>query len=160
MKRFLVIAVALAAVAAVAYLATLGCCQWMESSRRSAAFTDRLSLTPDQRQAIAPLEKQFIARKEASCAVLCAKRAQLIQLLRNADSDRAAMAQLTEEIGREQTALEKATLDYLVAVGGHLEPAQRERLVASGSEELRTACKATDCSKAGSCFMVKDGDPT
>jgi hypothetical protein len=63
------------------------------------------------------------------------------------------LAQLAEEIGQEQTALEKATLDHLLAVGRQLDPKQRERLMASVSEELRTACRMTACGMTEGCAM-------
>ena len=156
MKRFLVWAGILVGVAGVAYLATLGCCQVLRMHPQPGGWVDRLNLTPDQQGPAGEAKKQFLAQKEESCRLLCAKRAQIIQLLKQPDPDRAGLAQLTEEIGQEQTRLEKATLDYLLAVGRLLEPAQRERLMASVSEELRTACSETACGMSPGCSMRKE----
>ena len=153
MKRFLVVTVVLLGIAGVAYLATLGCCQMMSRSGSAVGWADHLNLTPEQRQAVAQADKQFIAQKEASCGILCAKRAQLIELLKQPDPDRAPLVQLTEEIGQEQTVLEKATLDHLLAVSRHLDPAQRQRMMASVTEELRTACNETACGMTPGCSM-------
>ena len=101
------------------------------------------------------MEDGFLTQKQASCEVLCAKRAQLIQLLKQTDPDRSAMLQLTEEIGQEQTALEKTTLEYLLAVNRRLEPQQRGKLTALVSEELRTACKMTACGMTRGCSIRK-----
>ena len=155
MKRFLIVTAVLLGIAGVAYLATLGCCQVMSRSRPAAGWADQFDLVPEQRQAVTEADKQFIAQKEASCGILCAKRAQLIQLLKQPDPDRAPLIQLAEEIGREQTALEKATLDHSLAVSRHLNPAQRQRLMASVTDELRTACKETACGVKGNCFVEK-----
>ena len=153
MKKFLIGAVILLGIGGVAYLSTLGCCQMISRGRPAASLVDQLNLTPDQRQAVAEEDKQFLKQKEASCGVLCAKRAQMIQLLKQPEPDRATLVQLTEEIGQEQTALEKATLDHLLAVGRHLDPAQRQRMMASVTEELRTACNETACGMKGNCFV-------
>ena len=155
MKRWLVRGVLLVAIAAVAYLATLGCCQWLGWPGRPGSLTRQLALSPEQRQAIGPMEKEFLTQQKASCQALCAKRAQLIQLLKQPVPDRTAMSQLTEEIGQEQTALEKATLDYLLGVGRHLDPTQRRKLMAMVSEDLRTACKATACGMTPGCSVQK-----
>lgn len=153
-KRFLVIVFALVGIGGVAYLATLGCGQMLSRRRSPAGWVESLALTPEQRQAAAAAQKQFMAQKQESCGLLCAKRAQVIQLLKQSDPDRAALAQLAEEIGREQTRLETATLDYLLAVNRQLEPPQRDRLMASVSEELRTACRMTACGMTEGCMMT------
>lgn len=156
MKKFLIGAAILLGVGGVAYLATLGCCQVMSRGISPAGWVESLGLAPEQRQAADAAKKQFLAQKEESCRLLCAKRAQVIQLLKQPEPDRAALMQLTEEIGQEQTLLEKATLDYLLAVNHHLELAQRKRLMALVSEELRTACKETACGMTPGC-SVKEG---
>ena len=161
MKKFLIGAAIFLGVGGVAYLATLGCCQMMSRRISPAGWVESLVLAPEQRQAADAAKKQFLAQKEESCRLLCAKRAQVIQLLKQSANDlgrnRAALMQLTEEIGQEQTLLEKATLDYLLAVNHHLEPAQREKLMASVSEELRTACRETACGMTPGCSM-KEGE--
>ncbi len=157
-KRFLIGAGVLLGIAGVTTLATVGCCHLMGRGRASSGgWTEGLHLAPEQRQAVDAANKQFLAQKEESCRILCAKRAQIIQLLKQPDPGRAALAQLAEEIGREQTALETATLDYLLAVGRQLEPPQRERLMASVSEELRTACRMTACGMTPGC-KVREGE--
>jgi Spy/CpxP family protein refolding chaperone len=153
MKRFLIGAGVLLGIAGVAYLATLGCSHLIRESRSPAGWVDQLPMTPEQRQAASEAKEQFMAQKRESCSSLCAKRAQVIQLLKQPDPNRSALAQLTEEIGQEQTRLETATLDYLLAVNRQLEPPQRERLMASVSEELRTACKETACGMTPGCMM-------
>ncbi len=155
MKKFLIGAVILLGVGGVAYLATLGCCQVMSRSRPAPDWIERRSLTPEQRQAVAEADKQFVSQKEASCGILCAKRAQMIQLLKQPEPDRTTLVQLTEEIGQEQTLLEKATLDHLLAVGSHLDPDQRQKMMASVAEELRTACNETACGMKGNCMVQK-----
>lgn len=153
MKRFLVIAFALVGIGGVAYLATLGCGQILSRRSSPVGWVESLALTPEQRQLASAAKEQFMAQKMESCRLLCAKRAQVIQLLEAPDPDRAALAQLAQEIGQEQTALETATLDYLLAVNRQLEPAQRNRLMASVSEELRTACKETACGMTPGCAV-------
>lgn len=153
MKRFLVIAFALVGIVGVAYLATLGCGQMLSRKISPVGWVESLALAPEQREAVAAAQKQFMAQKQESCGILCAKRAQIIQILKQPDPDRAVLAQLAEEIGREQTALETATLDYLLAVNRQMEPAQRDRLMASVTEELRMACKATACGMGPGCFV-------
>ena len=155
MKRWLAGGVLLFAVAGVAYLATLGCCQLFGRREKPASLIQQLNLSPEQQRVIGQMEDGFLTQKQASCEVLCAKRAQLIQLLKQTDPDRSAMLQLTEEIGQEQTALEKTTLEYLLAVNRHLEPQQRGKLTALVSEELRTACKMTACGMTRGCSMRK-----
>lgn len=151
MRRFLIGAAVLAGIAGVTCLATLGCCHLVGSRRSGSGWVEQLNLAPEQRQAVDKAAKQFLAQKEESCRILCAKRAQMIQLLKQEEPDRAALAQLAEEIGQEQTRLEKATLDYLLAVNRRLEPEQRKRLMASVTEDLRTACNATACGMTKGC---------
>ena len=156
MKRFWVGAGILLGVAGVVYLATLGCCHLIGKSRSTAGWVDKLPMMPEQRQAVSAVKEQFMAQKSESCRLLCGKRAQVIQMLKQPDPDRAALVGLAEEIGQEQTRLEKATLDYLLAVNRQLEPAQRERLMALVSEELRTACEETACGMTPGCAMKKE----
>ena len=159
MKRFLIGLVFFGGVAGVVYLATLGCCDLMAGgSARPGRFSRQLGLTPHQEQGVAGLEKEFFARKTATCQLLCAKRAQLIQLLKAPQPDRATIATLVEEIGREQTAMEKATIDHLLAVGQRLDAPQRERLTVLMTEQLRTACKSTACGATPGCALQKDGE--
>jgi len=154
MKRILLGSIAVLGIAGIVYLATLGCCQLMGAGQRSVSLTQQLQLTPAQAQAIAALEKNFLAQKAASCQALCAKRAQLIQLLKQPEPDPAALSLLTEEIGREQVALEKGTLEHLLAVSRHLEPAQREKLTGLMTEQLRTACRMTACGVTSGCAVT------
>lgn len=155
MKRWMMGAFFLAVVAGVAYLATLGCCELMGVKPRVRSLTGQMELTSDQRLQVSTLEREFLARKKDSCGVLCEKRAQLIQMLKKSDPDRAALYTLTEEIGREQVALEKATLEHLLAVARILEPAQRERLVDGVAEQLRSACRATACGMTKGCLVAE-----
>ena len=155
MKRLVVWAGILAAVAGVAYLATLGCCQLMASRAAGVPLAQRLDLTPGQRVEVAKLDQEYLAQKQASCQVLCAKRAQVIQLLSQPDPDRTALAQVVQEIGQEQTLLERATLDHLLAVNRKLEPRQQEKLMTLVGEDLRTACKATACDMTPGCVAPK-----
>ncbi|MBI3318785.1 MAG: periplasmic heavy metal sensor [Candidatus Omnitrophica bacterium] len=157
MKRILIGLALVAGIAGVGYLATLGCCQLISRKSAPASLGDQLQLTPSQRQGFAALERDFLARKQASCGMLCAKRAHLIQLLKQDQPDLASLGILAEEIGQEQIALERATLEHLVKLQEGLEPSQRERLVALVTEKLRAACEMTACGASPGCF-VKEGD--
>ena len=154
MSRILKFLVLCGAIAAVAYLATIGCCHLMLFRAQPVSLSDRLHLMPSQRRMIEPLEKEFLARKQASCGILCAKRAQLIQLLKQPNSDRTASLQLVEEIGQEQMVLEKTTLEHLLAVGQQLVPSQREQLGRLVAEQLRTACRMTACGVTSGCEVT------
>ncbi len=138
----------------VAYLATIGCGHLMMFRNQTSSLTDQLQLTTAQRQAIAPLEKEFLKRKGASCQILCAKRAQLIQLLKQPNPDRAVILPLVEEIGQEQVVLEKATLGHIVAVSQQLDPSQRGRFADLVTEQLRTACQMTACGVTPGCAVT------
>lgn len=155
MKRFLISVVLFGAVAGLIYLATVGCCQLMARSGRSVSLTEQLQLTPAQRRSFASLEKGYLAQKEIICQRLCEKRAQLIELLKAPVPDRALIAGITEEIGREQTFLEKGTLDHLLALRNQLTPEQGARLVGLVSRQLSQACQMTGCSEAGVCFVER-----
>lgn len=154
MKRILVVAAALAGAGVLIYLATLGCCQLLSGSAKPVPLTQGLNLTPEQGQQVAGLRRDYLDRKAESCRTLCAKRAQMITLLRAADPDRGTLMTLIEEIGREQTALEKATVEHLLAVSRRLEPGQRKKLISRVTEELREACRQTACGAAGECFVA------
>lgn len=156
MRRLAVAVVAFLAVAGVVYLSTLGCCMLTSahSSRPKAiSLADQLRLTADQRQAIAPLEKSFVSQKENTCKALCAKRAQLIQILKSDEPDPTLLNQLVEEIGQEQMVLEKGTLEHLLAMKKHLNPSQQEKLTQLMTEQLRTACEATACGMTSGCVL-------
>ncbi len=156
MRRIFIGVLVFVGLSGILYLATLGCCQLMTFPKAGAKpipLSEQLHLTPTQRQAVAPLEKSFLAQRQASCQTLCAKRAQLIQSLKQANPDRATLGSLVEEIGQEQMILEKATLDHLLALRGSLDPTQQERLMVLITEELRTACKNTACGMTPGCAM-------
>lgn len=155
MKRFIWIALVLLGIGTAAYWATIGCCRMMGMNSSQPSLVDDLGLTPEQNAAAAPLEKDFLARKNASCQILCEKRAQLIRVIQEKDPDQALIDRLVEEISTEQMTLEKATLTHLLALRKILEPAQQERLVARMSEQLRSACDMTACGMGGSCSMGK-----
>ncbi len=153
MKRIVVGAVVLLGLGGVAYLATVGCCTLLAKGARPISWADRLELTPGQRTEVSALEKGFLRQRTSSCQTLCAKRAQLIELLRQPAPDRQALTQVVNEIAQEQAALERATLDYMVNLKGQLRPDQRERLVAMVGDELRAACQATACGASPGCFL-------
>lgn len=155
MKKFILSAGLVTAALVVAYLATLGCCRLLQVRGSSGGWSDRLGLTAEQRERVRPLEQAFARQSGASCGTLCAKRAQMIALLKRPDPDRAVLAGIVEEIGAQQTALEKATLDHILAVAGELDPPQRERMVARLNEELRTACRRTACGMSGVCLAER-----
>ena len=153
MKRIGTGIILAAVVASVAYLATLGCCQLLASAGKPKSLTDQLRLSPAQRGEVASLEKGFMEQKNKSCELLCEKRAQLIQLLRQPEPDRTLMARLVDEIGQEQTALERATVEHLMAVREKLDPSQRERFTALMAGEFRDACKSTSCGMTPGCAV-------
>ena len=155
MRRLLGAAFLFIVIGTVAYFSTVGCCHLLWGWKRPIALSQQLHLTAAQRSAIAPLEKNFLAQKESTCQRLCEKRAQLIQLIRQPEPDRALMAQITEEIGREQISLEKTTLEHLMAVRQYLEPAQQEKLAALLTGELRTACTMTACGMTPGCEITE-----
>ena len=146
-------ALLLTAIGGVAYLATTGCCRLMGWGHRPVSMTADLALSREQQEQVAVLEKDFLIRKSASCDLLCAKRAHLIQQLKQEQPDREVLTRLVDEIGAEQTALERVTVDHLLAVREKLDLPQRKKWTASLSEKLRTACKATACGSAGRCFL-------
>ena len=154
MKRGIVSVLILAAVAAVAYLATVGCCQTVGMGRKTVSLMEGLHLTPVQKQEIAVLEKDFLAGKQANCQALCEKRAQLIPLIQQENPDQRLIHALVEEIGAEQIAFEKTTLDHLLALSQHLSPPQRQKLMQRVIEELRTACRATACGETPGCAVT------
>lgn len=155
MKRMALGVILFAGVAGLVYLATVGCCHLMAFSGREAPLSEKLKLTPGQRRDFASLEKEYLAQKDASCQRLCAKRAQLIRLLKAPAPDRTLIGSVTDEIGREQTALERTTLDYLLTLRRRLDDRQQSRLVALMSDRLSRACEMTACSEAGGCFITE-----
>ena len=156
MKRFIFGGLILGAIAGTAYLAALGSCRVLGVNRRKTTMTQGLNLNSAQKEKITALKKEYLTRKQAGCETLCAKRAQLIQALKQEEPDPSVLNGIIEEIGREQIALEKATLDHLLAVSRSLDTARRERLIASMSEELRLACKATACGRHQDCLLRQD----
>lgn len=155
MKRVLIVGAAFCAVAFVAYLATLGCCQLIGKMSRPTSLSRQLQLTSAEREKVSSLEQEFLAIKAETCSRLCQKRAQLIQLLKSKEADVATSGVLAEEIGREQIALEKATLAHLLALRQVLSPAQVERLMGQMTEELRTACTMTACGMTPGCAVTE-----
>ena len=153
MRRLFVWGALFAGLAAVAYFATLGCCHLFGSMNRPSLVSS-LRMSAEQRKEVSALEQAYLARKDESCAKLCQKRAQLIELLKQPVPDRAVIEVLVREIGDEQASLEKATMDHLLAVREHLEPGQRERLTGLLVEQLRTACRMTACGATRGCSMV------
>ncbi len=155
MKRFLIGAALLGVVAGVAYLATVGCCQLIASKRAQISLARGLNLTPAQKEQVASLEKSFLAQKQQSCQLLCEKRAQLIQLVKQDQPDRMALDSLVGEIGREQAALERATLEHLLEVRKILDVSQRDKLNGMITGELRAACRMTACGMTKGCALVE-----
>lgn len=157
MKRIWVGIGLFAAVAGVAYLATVGCGELLRANRRSTSWTERLGLSGEQRGRVAALEKGFLSQSQATCGTLCAKRAQMITLLQQGTPDRAALSAVVEEIGAEQLAMERMTLDHVLAVASELEPPQRERYFAQVRGELRGACQGTACGAGPACVAPGKG---
>lgn len=159
LKRILGILLVSGAMAGVAYFSTVGCCHLMGWGKgKQVSLTDRLGLTGSQAREVAEMDKTFLARKQASCEILCAKRAQMIQLLGQEDPDRELLARLVDEIGVEQASLEKSTMDHLLAVREKLTPTQRTKLAGLVTEQLRTACKATACGSSAGCFLKESSE--
>mgnify|MGYP001561326719 CR=1 FL=1 len=155
MKRIGWTVVVFGLVAGMVYLASLGCGHLMICSRRSVSLSQRLGLTPQQRIQFEAREKEFLAQKDLACQRLCEKRAQLIQLMRTSEPDTMLMTSLTDQITREQTALERGTLEHLLALRSVLTPTQREKLTASIADQLRRACEMTACGKTSGCFVTQ-----
>lgn len=156
LKRFLGFSIVVGAVIGAVYLSTVGCCHLMGWGKGPVSLTTQLGLSGPQKQEVAKLEQVFLARKQASCDILCTKRAQLIQLLQQEKPDRDILARLVDEIGAEQAVLERATMDHLLAVRDRLDPAQRKKLAQGVTEQLRMACRATACGTTAGC-LVKEG---
>lgn len=155
MKRIWVGIGLFAAVAGVAYLATVGCGELLRAARRNVSWSERLGLSGEQRGRVAALEKGFLAQSQATCGTLCAKRAQMITLLQQDPPDRAALSAVVEGIGAEQVAMERTTLDHVLAVASELDPPQRGRYLARAREELRSACRGTACGVSGACLAER-----
>lgn len=153
MKRLLIGCAVFAVVAGVAYLSTLGCCQLLARPKRTSPLADQLSLTPAEREKLATLERGFLAQKNETCQRLCAKRAQLIQLMKAPEPDRTALYQVVEEIGQEQLNLERATIGHLFALRQVLGPSGQGKLTQLVSERLRSACDATGCGMTPGCSV-------
>ncbi|MBI3323620.1 MAG: periplasmic heavy metal sensor [Candidatus Omnitrophica bacterium] len=156
MKRIFVGIGLFAAVAGVAYLATVGCGELLRASRRNVSWSERLGLSGEQKGRLAVLEKGFLAQSQATCGTLCAKRAQMITLLQQDPPDRGALSAVVEEIGAEQLSMERMTLDHVLAVASELDPPQRGRYLARVREELRGACSGTACGASGVCVAKGD----
>ena len=152
MKERIIKAGLFIAAAGVATLAVLGAGQLVSQIPRS--LSDEVGLSFLQHQRMAPLRKSFLAQREASCQVLVEKRAQLIQLLKISPPDRVLIARLTDQIGREQTELERATLNHLLDLQEYLNPAQREEMTDRMLSQLRAACELTSCGKVSGCQTV------
>ncbi len=160
MKRIAFTLALFAGIAGVVYLSTIGCCSLLASRQRPSAegrFSDRLGLSDEQKRRIAPLEADFLAKKQAACDSLCAKREKLAQWMKASGTDQGSMIQLVEEIGRDQTGLEKATLEHLTALRGYLEPAQAQRLNVLVARELEAACEMTACGQTAGCAVHEHG---
>lgn len=155
MKRVVIQIGLFLAMAAAAYLATLGCGGLIRDARRSAPWSRRLALSGEQKERVSALEKGFLAQNQAVCGMLCAKRAQMITLLKQEEPDRAALATLVEEIGAEQLVMEKTAMDHVLAVSSELDPDAKKRYLAMVREELRTACKGTACGASGVCLAER-----
>lgn len=155
MKRMALGMLILAAVAAVSYLSAVGCCHLMGWGAKGVFLSDRLGLSAEQKTKISSLEGAYLQKKKASCELLCNKRAQMIQTLKQPQPDAAVLYGLAEEIGNEQTSLEKATLEHLLRVSRHLDEGQKQKLFASVSEELRNACKRTACGMTAGCEITE-----
>ena len=154
-KRIFVGAAVAAALAGVAYLSAVGCCQLIAAWGKPASLSDRLKLSPTQRRAIASMEKRFIGQKRSACQRLCAKRAQMIQLLKQPVPDSGTLDLLVQEIAREQATLERGTLEHLLRMRAQLEPAQQERMTVLLSDQLRSACRMTACGDTPGCAVVE-----
>ncbi len=148
MKRFWIAAVLLALSGLAAYGLARGCCRfWAKKEGVNEQILDRLALTSEQRLAVAPIEADYLKKKNATCELLCAKRAQLIQTMKQPEWDRDVLFQLVQEIGQEQTLFEQETIDYLTALNQYLDEPQKKRLRELVTAELRTACQATACGR-------------
>ncbi|MBI1953567.1 MAG: periplasmic heavy metal sensor [Candidatus Omnitrophica bacterium] len=157
MKKWCVGFLVFLLVAGAGYLASLGCCRLLGWHKKPVSLMNGLGLSASQKKALAEAEKEFLRLKAESCGVLCAKRAQLIQLLKEPAPDRRTMDLVVEAIGRQQTALEKGTLQHLLAAREHLTPAQWNKLVDSVSDQLRQACRQTACGDSPGCALKNNG---
>ena len=157
MKRWIITVLLLAGIGFVAYLSTVGCCRLMGWGRRPVTLSQRLNLTSSEHEEMVRLEQAFSRRQAQSCELLCAKRAQLIQLVQQDDPDAALIQRIVEEIGFEQMSMEKATAEHLLALRRSLDPDQRKQLSALIAEEPRTACSQTVCGRTPNCFAKRTG---
>lgn len=153
LKRLGLGVVVLGFLGGMVYLASLGCVHLWAEKNRPIPLSKQLDLTAQQSAQFQAQEKNFMNQKELACEKLCEKRAQLIQAIRSNEPDTVLLTSLTEEIGREQMVLERATLEHLLALRSVLKPAQQKKLTTAISRQLREACKMTACGKTSGCHL-------
>ncbi len=96
----------------------------------------RLHLNAQQKQHYLVLQEALKNKQQNLCDQLCAKRAELANLLMATPLDKKKINYKVEEIATLQTAVEKHTIDFICSLQETLNDEQRKKFLNSINEEI------------------------
>lgn len=95
-----------------------------------------LQLNAVQKQKYVALTDDLRSKHENLCAVLCAQREDLYDLLVTAPIDKSRINSKIEEITQSQAKIEKETVNYICSVQEILTPQQRTKYLSALNDKL------------------------
>ncbi|MGI6296830.1 MAG: Spy/CpxP family protein refolding chaperone [Armatimonadota bacterium] len=109
-------------------LAVQGPCSITGVPAAFAALQDYLELTPAQRTAMRATDRRFAEIRPELKSDVIEARDRLLATIQNTESTPEQTLQATRRFCRAQEALQVNTVEYMVALRGHLNKAQKEKL--------------------------------
>ncbi len=109
-------------------LAIQGPCSLTGTPAAFAALQDYLELTPAQRTAMSAIDAHFAQTRPELKSDVIKARDELLRTIQNTQSTSEQTLEATRRFCRAQEALQVNTVAYMMALRGHLNPAQKEKL--------------------------------
>lgn len=109
-------------------LAVQGPCSLTGTPAAFAALQDYLELTPAQRTAMRATDRHFAETRPKLKSDVIESRDALLRTIQDTQSSREQTLEATRRFCRAQEAMQVNTVEYMVALRGHLTKAQKEKL--------------------------------
>lgn len=110
---------------------------WPGSLNPSQAWYFNLGLSPEQAQSLKEIDSAFRKEADTFCMRICKERLELLNMMRNPNTEPAAIYKKIGEIGALQTSLEKEIATHILTVKEDLTPEQGEAYLDKIRDELR-----------------------
>lgn len=110
------------------------------SSPSEFALFDGLNLTPEQKEKIQILEKDYEKQTTIFCQNHCSARMKIAEVLKSKQPDIQTLSKIQNEVSSAYSASEELTLQHVLRVSEILTPDQRATFLKKYSDHIEATC--------------------